>query len=418
MFGAENCGISQVNIPAVLITNGLGACLMISVLFSKHRRARSVTYDGKLFFLMCYFCFALCLLETAGFLLDGKLFAGARQLVIGVNVTLYFLSTALAFSWACFVDYKFFGDHKRLRHRYPLLAIPGGIICLMAATDFFYPVFFEVNQANVYVRTSWFVLPYLVMYFYLTYGAILACRYRKRVDKYLFMPVMVFLISLYVGSIVQLLCYGLALIWPTTALGLIFLYINLQDGETFLDPLTNQYNRNFLLYYMERITKTGKRGTHTTGIMLDINRFKHINDTCGHGQGDAVLQAVGNILLQAAGDDAVVIRYGGDEFVILLENATAERVQRINDGIQEALRAYNASGSAPLPVTLSAGTAEFDHTDMFSFSRKWIAVCMMKSAHSIFAMESIICEPARHRMPGKQQECWKYENCSEGTGSF
>lgn len=367
MFGAENCGISQVNIPAVLIANGLGACLMISILFSKHRRARSVTYDGKLFFLMCYFCFALCLLETAGFLLDGKLFAGARQLVIGVNVTLYFLSTALAFSWVCFVDYKLFGDHKRLRHRYPLLAIPGGIICLMAAANLFYPVFFEVNQANVYVRTPWFVLPYLVTYFYLTYGAVLACRYRKRVDKYLFMPVMVFLIPLYVGSIVQLLCYGLALIWPTTALGLIFLYINLQNGETFLDPLTNLYNRNFLLYYMERITKRGKRGPHTTGIMLDINRFKHINDTYGHGQGDAVLQAVGNILLQAAGDDAVVIRYGGDEFVILLENATAERVQRINDGIQEALRAYNASGSAPLPVTLSAGTAEFDHTDMFSF---------------------------------------------------
>lgn len=340
---------------------------MISILFSKHRRARSVTYDGKLFFLMCYFCFALCLLETAGFLLDGKLFAGARQLVIGVNVTLYFLSTALAFSWVCFVDYKLFGDHKRLQHRYPLLAIPGGIICLMAAANLFYPVFFEVNQANVYVRTPWFLLPYLVTYFYLTYGAVLACRYRKRVDKYLFMPVMVFLIPLYVGSIVQLLCYGLALIWPTTALGLIFLYINLQNGETFLDSLTNLYNRNFLLYYMERITKRGKRGPHTTGIMLDINRFKHINDTYGHGQGDAVLQAVGNILLQAAGDDAVVIRYGGDEFVILLENATAERVQRINDGIQEALRAYNASGSAPLPVTLSAGTAEFDHTDMFSF---------------------------------------------------
>ena len=80
-----------------------------------------------------------------------------------------------------------------------------------------------------------------------------------------------------------------------------------------------------------------------------------------------MLQAVGNILLQAAADDAVVIRYGGDEFVILLENATAERVQCINDGIQEALRVYNASGSAPLPVTLSAGTAEFDHTDIFSF---------------------------------------------------
>lgn len=370
VFGMENVGLSQVNIPAVLIANGLGICLMISILLSKHRRARSITYDGKLFFWMCDICFALCLLETAGFLLDGNTMAGARQLIMGVNVLLYFLGTALSFFWMCYVDYKLFGDHERLRRIYPVLAIPGGMICLLAAANIFYPVFFRVSENNVYTRTSLYILSYLVTYCYLTYGAVLACRYRKQVDKYLFMPMMAFLIPVYIGSIIQLFYYGIALIWPTTALGLTFLYINIQNEETFLDPLTNLYNRNYLQHYIAHIIKQVKKGIHTTGILLDINNFKQINDTYGHSQGDAVLRAVGDLLLRAAGGNAVVIRYGGDEFVILLENATPEQVQRVNATIQEELLKYNVSGRAPLPVSLSAGVAELDNEDTRSFFQK------------------------------------------------
>ena len=367
MLDIVSCSVSQVNMPAIFIANGLGACMMMSILLNRHRRARSITYDGRLFFWMCDICFALCLLETTGFLLDGKTFAGARQLTVGINVILYFLSTAISFLWACYVDYKLFTDHERLRHTYLLAAIPGGMICLLAVVNIFCPVFFQVSQDNVYTRTPLFILPYMVTYGYLTYGAILACRYRKQVDKYLFMPMMAFLLPLYVGSLIQLFCYGLALIWPTTALGLTFLYINIQNEETFLDPLTNLYNRNYLQRYIEHIIKQAKKGIHTTGIILDINNFKQINDTYGHSQGDAVLREVGNLLIRAAGSRAVVVRYGGDEFIILLEDATPEQVQRINANIQEELLVYNASGSVPLPVSLSAGTAELDNVDVLAF---------------------------------------------------
>ena len=361
-----NCGLSQVNIPSILISNGLGACLMLAILFSKHRRVRSITYDGRMYFWMCFLCLALCVTETIGFLLDGRCFSGARQLITAVNVLIYFFSVPLAFLWICYVDYKLFGQHARLKHLCVLLSIPAGIILLMAGANLFAPVFFYLDSENVYRRTPLFLLPYAVTYVYLTYGAVLACLYRNRVNKYLFLPVLSFVIPVYIGSMIQLLYYGLALIWPTTALGLTFLYINLQNEETFLDALTSLYNRNYLLHYINRLTRQAKKGSRTIGILLDVNGFKHINDSFGHLQGDQVLRAVGNILIRAAGQ-AAVFRYGGDEFMILLENAQPGQAAELLRHIDTELRRYNASGQLPYPISFSSGVAEFDSADVFAF---------------------------------------------------
>lgn len=80
-----------------------------------------------------------------------------------------------------------------------------------------------------------------------------------------------------------------------------------------------------------------------------------------------MLRAVGNMLLQATEHGTVVFRYGGDEFIILVEDADFDDVQKIRDNIVRELEAYNASGQAPLPISLSAGIAEFDRVDIFEF---------------------------------------------------
>lgn len=358
---------SQVNIPAVLVANGLGVCLMLTILLTKRRRVRLSSYDGKLFVLMCRICLALCVLESVGFLLDGKIFPGDREITLLLNTFVFLASVVIAYLWICYVDFKLFESHARLRRIYPIAAIPLLIVCGLTVANLFVEVFFGVTQDNVYYRTTLVWIPYVVVYGYMTYGAVLAYLYRKRTNRYLFMPVVAFLIPIYLGSIIQLLCYGLALIFASVALGLTLLYINLQNEENFLDPLTNLYNRNYLLHYMEQINRQVRKGKQVTGIMLDVNDFKHINDTYGHIAGDGVLRAVGKILLQATGSDFVVVRYGGDEFVILVEHADQRRVQDILDCIDRELERYNASGEAPLPVSLSTGIAEFQTVDIFGF---------------------------------------------------
>ena len=327
-----------------------------------------VSFDGKLFYLMCLLCLTLCMLETISFALDGKLFAGALELAMFLNCLSLALAVTLAFLWVCYVDFRLFRDRHRLHKRYSIVGIPAVLIAVLAFCNLFFNIFFGVTSDNNYYRTPLFLLPCLVIYGYMTYGAILSFRSRSQMDQYLFMPAMSFLVPIYVGSMIQLLNYGIALIWASVALGLILLYINLQSEEIFLDPLTNLYNRNYLVHHMDRLCRQVAPDHSITGILLDVNNFKYINDTYGHIKGDAVLRAMGEILLRATDQtQAVVARYGGDEFLILLHSAQPESLQQITDSIQRELQAYNASNHTLPPLSVSAGIATLVHTDVFSF---------------------------------------------------
>lgn len=99
----ENYTSASVNMPAVLIANGLGICLMLAILLSRYRRTRTTSIDGKLFYSMCLLCFVLCTVETAGFLLEGQTFFPARQLSLLCSAVTLCLAAVLAFLWICYV---------------------------------------------------------------------------------------------------------------------------------------------------------------------------------------------------------------------------------------------------------------------------------------------------------------------------
>lgn len=366
MLGILNCSTSQINIPAILIANGLGSCLMLLILLSKHKRIWAGTRDGKIFYWMCRFCLILCLLETWGFFLDGKLFPGARQIALVCNTIIMLLAVLLSYLWICYVDCKLFASHKLLQTVCPFTAIPTVLTALIVLVNLFVPIFFGISDANTYYRTPLFPLPWAVAYFNTACGAIQSYCYQRKADKYLFIPVLLFPLPIYLGSLIQLFNYGISLIWVSVALGLTFLYINLQSEEAYLDPLTKLYNRSYLLHYMGHIARQARKGQRVTGIMLDINNFKHINDTFGHTKGDEVLQTIGKLLLRAAGDSTVV-RYGGDEFVILLLDAGPQQLRAIQDSILREVQRYNASLNHQISLSLSIGTAEFDQKDVFRF---------------------------------------------------
>lgn len=367
MLDIMNSSVLLINLPAILIANGLGVWLMVTILFSRRKRLKRLPLDGRIFYWMCRICLILCLLETLGFALDGKDFVGARPILLGINTLLISLDCLLVYLWVCYVDFKLFASKQRMKKIYSLIAIPAGILCLLSVMNLFVDIFFSFGPDNNYQRQPLLLLVYVVTYGYMTYGAVLAYYYRKRMDQYLFMPVIALLIPIYLGSVIQLCVYGISLIWPSTALGLTLLYLNLQHEESFLDPLTGLYNRNYLLHCMDHMTKQSQKGKQITGIMLDINYFKRINDTYGHLKGDRILREVGRILIRAADRDAVVARYGGDEFIIILEEAKRERVGRIRESIRRQLEEYHASSEEVIPISLSVGIAELEKLDVYKF---------------------------------------------------
>jgi len=127
------------------------------------------------------------------------------------------------------------------------------------------------------------------------------------------------------------------------------------------DPLTGVYNRRYFIEVIAQEMSRSKRHGRPIGyLMLDVNRFKQINDQLGHLVGDKVLQEVGALLHGVVRGEDFVIRYGGDEFLIVLPETNGE-TNVVERRILEALDRWNKSNSdlLPFPVSLSIGEAHW-----------------------------------------------------------
>lgn len=128
------------------------------------------------------------------------------------------------------------------------------------------------------------------------------------------------------------------------------------------DALTGLFNRRYLEATLEREFKRVTRGLRPLGlIMLDLDNFKRLNDTFGHLAGDAVLKALGALLLSRVRGEDIACRYGGEEFALVMPEApldvTRARAEQLRESIQQLVISYE--GRALGPITVSVGVAAF-----------------------------------------------------------
>ena len=126
------------------------------------------------------------------------------------------------------------------------------------------------------------------------------------------------------------------------------------------DDLTGLANRDGLRAALHEAPSDRGAG-HTTGLLLlDLDSFRTINDTYGHGLGDEVLQVVANRLRETAPEGSLVARLGGDEFVILIPDVDSQEVMRIATQVAAALAAPAVVQSVQTDVSASIGVALSD----------------------------------------------------------
>lgn len=125
------------------------------------------------------------------------------------------------------------------------------------------------------------------------------------------------------------------------------------------DPLTGLFNRRYLMETLEReVTNSRRHGKPLAVALIDIDHFKAINDRHGHDMGDQVLVMVAKQLGAQVREGDVVCRYGGEEFVVLLPDTTADVAEQRAAGWRQALVAHQQA--EPLgcdPITMSVGVA-------------------------------------------------------------
>ena len=131
--------------------------------------------------------------------------------------------------------------------------------------------------------------------------------------------------------------------------------------STLNDSMTGLRNRRFLEEYADTlISQCKRRGTAMTLIMLDLDYFKKVNDTYGHDIGDLMLIELAQILKAQVRDSDWIIRYGGEEFLIILLDTPASAGYKVAEKIRLAVANHQFKvGKVVLHKTLSAGVADF-----------------------------------------------------------
>ena len=168
-------------------------------------------------------------------------------------------------------------------------------------------------------------------------------------------------IVLFIVSIVVLL------IFSTSA----FLVVRANEvikHESIHDHLTGLRNRNSLDETMQQVLAAADRNGHKVGIMLiDLNKFKEINDTHGHATGDEVLRQTAHRLKEAARMDEMIFRVGGDEFLVVVPVIEKEAIiQKVIDRLREHLTFKLDVDGYKITITASIGSALY-HDDGADF---------------------------------------------------
>nr|CRH07940.1 Conserved protein of unknown function. Containing diguanylate cyclase domain [Candidatus Magnetococcus massalia] len=127
------------------------------------------------------------------------------------------------------------------------------------------------------------------------------------------------------------------------------------------DALTGLNNRRFLEEYIHTIVAGAQRKNMVLSIlMMDLDHFKSVNDTYGHQVGDTVLKALAGVLRSQVRASDLVVRYGGEEFMIVLQNEEVNQGHVLAEKIREAVSQQKISiPGGTLKKTISIGVAEF-----------------------------------------------------------
>ena len=168
------------------------------------------------------------------------------------------------------------------------------------------------------------------------------------------------------------------------------------------DPMTGLFNRRYLEMNLNPIVARAKRAGTSLGILMcDLDYFKQVNDQYGHDIGDMVLRQLAGIIKKHARESDLAIRFGGEEFLILLvdcESGFAERVaERIRAAVEQFVFHFPAT---EFSKTISVGISEFPaDTDTIWEAIKYADVALYNAK-----------ENGRNRVERFTREMWKTKN--------
>lgn len=283
--------------------------------------------------------------------------AGSSNIVIKVLVFLsgsgLFLGNAMiGYLWAKFIMVHMnipFSDIRRNIYR-----TIGLISIVLLVINIFYPLVFSVSDGR-YQRGFAYIIFLIFAAFYILDSLYLYVKRVKKNGSLKLFPVHIFLIPVILGVVIQAFFVEISITWTSIAISVAGIMTALKNEIIFTDCLTGLYNRMYLEFLHKRACN--KKDRWVSGIMIDLNGFKQINDNYGHAEGDLALCIVADLLRKSFSEYGVVTRYAGDEFVIMLNTTDDQLIQKIIKSAKKNFVTENEKNDKPYQLSASMGYA-------------------------------------------------------------
>lgn len=340
------------------------AILVLSILLINLKRFGGLKNPAsRLFALLAGSVILNILIDLPVHLLDGSEYGAALQVCVAL---MFALNPLPAYLWLLYTDYYLFGNDEKLRRIRLISLSPLLLNALLSLTSPWTSAMFTLDGSNVFHNGDFIFFLYAVIYLYMLAAAYQLVRQRKALLTGELLPMLLYALPPFLGSLVQAYSFRVLLVWPLTTLSLLIIYVFVQAKTMHTDHLTNLYNRRE--FDRRLLELKGKKNTDglLAGIVMDIDNFKQINDRYGHKAGDSALRAFCSVIRDSFRQDDFIARTGGDEFAVILELKTATQLDRILRRMQANINVFNRSGELPFPLSVSTGSGLYDPSTLSS----------------------------------------------------
>ena len=342
----------DMNLSFSVLTANIISILLIGTLYLANRQKAEYDRDMRLLQQMMVTIGIANISDCCVYYLAGSSNIVIKVLVFLSGSGLFLGNVMIGYLWAKFIMVHMnipFSDIRRNIYR-----TIGLISIVLLVINIFYPLVFSVSDGR-YQRGFAYIIFLLFAAFYILDSLYLYVKRVKKNGSLKLFPVHIFLIPVILGVVIQAFFVEIAITWTSIAISVAGIMTALKNEIIFTDCLTGLYNREYLEFLHKRACN--KKGCWVSGIMIDLNGFKQINDNYGHAEGDLALCIVADLLLKSFSEYGVVTRYAGDEFVIMLNTTDDQLIQKIIKSAKKNFVTENEKNDKPYQLSASMGYA-------------------------------------------------------------
>lgn len=342
----------DMNLSFSVLTANIISILLIGTLYLANRQKAEYDRDMRLLQQMMVTIGIANISDCCVYYLAGSSNIVIKVLVFLSGSGLFLGNVMIGYLWAKFIMVHMnipFSDIRRNIYR-----TIGLISIVLLVINIFYPLVFSVSDGR-YQRGFAYIIFLLFAAFYILDSLYLYVKRVKKNGSLKLFPVHIFLIPVILGVVIQAFFVEIAITWTSIAISVAGIMTALKNEIIFTDCLTGLYNREYLEFLHKRACN--KKDCWVSGIMIDLNGFKQINDNYGHAEGDLALCIVADLLRKSFSEYGVVTRYAGDEFVIMLNTTDDQLIQKIIKSAKKNFVTENEKNDKLYQLSASMGYA-------------------------------------------------------------